>query len=136
MENNGLIKDWTAIIVSVISLIGTITVMLKSFIPTKKEKAEMSVADASAATAWEKIAANSALRIAEMNRRIDELEKQMDALLCYARQLERRLLRWKAGISLLVSQLVSLNQTPVWQPPAEETEPLGDKLNEFSNTDD
>lgn len=117
------VSDVITLIASIVSVVGA---GLAIIIAYRKAPAEVhsleSSADASQAEAVRNFAEASgaaAKEIVDLRKDVAELKMKICELesrnACYERQLSD----WQRGIEMLIGQIVSLGQKPVWQPKAQ-----------------
>lgn len=100
-------KDW--IITIIVALIAATPGFLALYVHRKKRTID-------AATSYQAMADRQALQIDGLRRKIDELEAQVDCLEQNIRTCNKQQEEWRAGISLLINQLVSKGIDPIWHP--------------------
>lgn len=65
---------------------------------------------------YEQMAERQAVKIATMQARIEELEREVNRLRQDVRERDRLLEAWQAGVHLLVTQIMSHGEKPLWTP--------------------
>lgn len=97
--SNELIISWVSAAVAVFT---AIVMAVKAFRTTPGERADV-------ATRYEEMANRQAGQIAALKGRIDDLETSLQAM-------ENKISEWQHGIALLIHQLESRGDQPIWKP--------------------
>ena len=125
------LEFWVPVVIASIGAVtgvwAIIAQLLKNKADKEKNKALARKDDADAAETFEGIAARGAQRIEEMQAEIDELQqkyRQLESELHAERQARRKereayeaeRKEWQAGIDVLIAQVVSKKDEPLWRP--------------------
>lgn len=94
-----LLISWVSTAVAVFT---AIVMAVKAFRTTPGEKADV-------AQKYEQMAERQAVQIATLKERIDDLETSLQAM-------ETKISEWQHGIALLIHQLESRGDKPIWKP--------------------